>query len=234
VTPKLVPQESLAQEPAVGQSPIEQLPTTRRAILNLLKRRGPLDVSEVASALSLTTAAVRLQLSRLEEDGLLQHQQAAPEGPRRGRRRHMYGLTSAAEALYPKRYGDLTTELLGYLGGPDAAQVDELFEQRRRRRVAGALPRTSGLSFDEQVQALTSILDEDGYLAEAERLPDGTWRITEHNCAILTVAHGFSQACTSELAFIREALPGADVRRVAHIMDGAHVCAYVISPPSSP
>lgn len=228
MTPKVVP-----PTPAVDQSPIEQLPTTRRAILNLLKRQGPLDASEVASALSLTAAAVRQQLSRLEDDGLLQHQQAALEGPRRGRRRHLYELTAAAEALYPKRYGDLTTELLGYLGGPDAARVDELFEQRRRRRVAGALPRTSGLSFDEQVRALTSILDEDGYLAEAERLPDGSWRITEHNCAILTVAHGFSQACTSELAFIREALPGADVHRVAHIMDGAHVCAYLVSPPSS-
>ena len=79
----------------------------------------------------------------------------------------------------------------------------------------------------------TAILDEDGYLADAERLDDGSWRITEHNCAILTVAHGFSQACTSELAFIRDALPGATVRRVAHLMDGAHVCAYVVSPPES-
>ena len=57
----------------------------------------------------------------------------------------------------------------------------------------------------------TAILDEDGYLAEAERLADGSWRITEHNCAILTVAHGFAQACTSELAFIRDALPGPTV-----------------------
>jgi DeoR family suf operon transcriptional repressor len=145
----------------------------------------------------------------------------------------VYELTSAAEALYPKRYGDLTTELLGYLGGPGATQVDELFEQRRQRRVAGALPKTAHLPFDEQVAALTAILDEDGYLAEAERLPDGSWRITEHNCAILTVAHGFSQACSSELAFIRDALPGASVRRVAHLMDGAHVCAYVVSPPTS-
>ena len=229
MTPKLVP-----PEPVDAQSPIEQLPSTRRAILNLLKRRGPLDATEVATALTLTAAAVRQQLSRLEEDGLLQHQQAPPEGStRRGRRRHLYELTSAAEALYPKRYGDLTTELLGYLGGPNAAQVDDLFEQRRQRRVAGALPRMSGLSFDEQVEVLTSILDEDGYLADAERLPDGSWRVTEHNCAILSVAHGFSQACTSELAFIREALPTADVRRVAHLMDGAHVCAYLISPPPS-
>ena len=216
-----------------SQSPIAQLPTTRRAILNLLKRNGPLDAAAVAGALGLTAAAVRLQLSRLEEDGLLTHSDEVPDGAGRGRPRHVYDLTPAAEALFPKRYGDLTTELLGYLGGPDDARVDELFEQRRRRRVAGALPRTADLPFDEQVAALTAILDEDGYLAEAERLPDGSWRITEHNCAILTVAHGFSQACTSELAFIREALPGATVRRVAHLMDGAHVCAYVVSPPES-
>jgi DeoR family suf operon transcriptional repressor len=222
--------------PTVGratpeESPIEQLPTTRRAILNLLKRQGALDAAAVAKELTLTPAAIRLQLSRLEEDGLLTHRDELSEG--RGRPRHVYQLTSAAEALYPKRYGDLTTELLGYLGGPDATTVDELFEQRRRRRVAGALPRTAHLPFDEQVAALTAILDEDGYLADAERLPDGSWRITEHNCAILTVAHGYSQACSSELAFIREALPGATVQRVAHLMDGAHVCAYVVSPPAS-
>jgi DeoR family transcriptional regulator, suf operon transcriptional repressor len=215
------------------ESPIDQLPTTRRAILNLIKRQGPLDALAVAKELALTPAAIRLQLARLEEDGLLVHRDEVPEGARRGRPRHVYELTSAAEALYPKRYGDLTTELLGYLGGPGANQVDELFEQRRLRRVAGALPRTADLPFDEQVAALTAILDEDGYLAEAEKLPDGSWRITEHNCAILTVAHGYAQACSSELAFIRDALPGAAVRRVAHLMDGAHVCAYVVSPPAS-
>ena len=219
-----------------GESPLQQLPTTRRAILTLLKREGPLDAASVATALSLTAAAVRQQLARLEEDGLLTHHDDAEEQTRRGRPRHLYALTSAAETLFPKRYGDLTTELLGYLGGPGASQVDELFEQRRRRRVADALPRTAHLPFDDQVAALTAILDGDGYLADAERLDDGSWRITEHNCAILTVAHGFSQACTSELAFIRDALPGATVRRVAHLMDGAHVCAYVVSPPepSSP
>ena len=222
-----------AHDQTDAESPIEQLPTTRRAILNLLKRNGPLDVAAVSRELGLTAAAVRLQLTRLEEDGLLRHTDEVAEGGRRGRPRHVYELTQAAEALYPKRYGDLTTELLGYLGGPDDPRVDELFERRRRRRVAGALPRTADLPFDEQVAALTTILDEDGYLADAERLPDGSWRITEHNCAILTVAHGFSQACASELAFIREALPGATVRRIAHLMDGAHVCAYVVSPPQS-
>jgi DeoR family transcriptional regulator, suf operon transcriptional repressor len=217
----------------VSESPLQQLPTTRRAILNLLKREGPLTAVVVAQSLSLTPAAIRLQLGRLEEDGLLARADDIPvQG--RGRPTHRYQLSPAAEALYPKRYGDLTTELLGYLGGPDSEQVDALFEQRRRRRVHDAQPRLAQLTFDEQVQALTAILDEDGYLADAERLDDGSWRITEHNCAILTVAHGFSQACSSEIGFIREALPDAKVERVAHLMDGAHVCAYLVTPALTP
>jgi DeoR family suf operon transcriptional repressor len=215
----------------VTEAPLATLPTTRRAILNLLKREGPQSAAQVATALALTPAAIRMQLVHLEDDGLLEHRDAESDGPRRGRPSHVYVLSAAGEALYPKRYGDLTTELLGYLGGPEGAQVDALFEQRRQRRVDGARPRLSNLSFDQQVQALAAILDEDGYLADAERLSDGSWRITEHNCAILTVAHGFSQACSSELSFIRDALPGAKVERVAHLMDGAHVCAYLVTPP---
>jgi DeoR family suf operon transcriptional repressor len=215
----------------VIESPLQQLPTTRRAILNLLKREGSLTAADVAVALSLTPAAIRLQLAHLEEDGLLERDEA-PSG-RRGRPTYLYRLSSAADALYPKRYGDLATELLGYLGGPDSEQVEALFEQRRQRRVDDAKPKLSNLSFDEQVLALAAILDQDGYLADAERLNDGSWRITEHNCAILAVAHGFSQACSSELSFIREALPGAKVERVAHLMDGAHVCAYLVTPPQT-
>ena len=78
--------------------------------------------------------------------------------------------------------------------------------------------------------ALTAILDEDGYLADAERLDDGRWLITEHNCAILDVAQRYRGACRSELAFLREVLPGARVERVAHMIAGAHMCAYEIKP----
>jgi DeoR family suf operon transcriptional repressor len=216
----------------VTSSPLDTLPTTRRAILKLIKRQGPLNAHEVASSLGLTASAIRMQLVRLEEDGLLEREETTGEANRRGRPVHAYSLTPAAEALYPKRYGDLTTELLGYLGGPDGEQVDALFEQRRRRRVDGALPRLSLLPFDEQVATLAAILDEDGYLADAQRQEDGSWLVTEHNCAILTVAHGFAQACSSELSFIRDALPGAQVERVAHLMDGAHVCAYRIVAPT--
>jgi DeoR family suf operon transcriptional repressor len=132
-----------------------------------------------------------------------------------------------AENLFPKRYGDLTTELLGYMGGPTSDRVDDLFEQRRQRRLDDARPRLAGLTLDEQVHELARILDEDGYLADVEPWDNG-WRIVEHNCAILSVASGFRQACRSEIAFIGDALPDTEVTRVSHILDGAHVCAYEI------
>ena len=210
---------------AALEPPLAAMPTTRRAILLALKRRGSMRANDLAEHLGITVAAVRQQLLRLSQDGLVSHHRD-PDG--RGRPAHSYELTTSAEMLFPKRYGDLTTELLGYLGGPDSNEVTELFEQRRLRRLADARTRLEQMPLDEQVAELTRILDEDGYLADVERLEDGGWRITEHNCAILSVATGFRQACSSEIAFIRDALPGARVERVAHLMDGAHVCAYEV------
>jgi DeoR family suf operon transcriptional repressor len=208
------------------EAPLATMPTTRRAVLTALKRNGSMRATELAQQLGITVAAVRQQLSRLSEDGLVTHRRDV-EG--RGRPAHAYVLAPSAEMLFPKRYGDLTTELLGYLGGPDSSEVTELFEQRRQRRLAGAQPRLAAMTFDEQVAELTRILDEDGYLADVEPWDSG-WRIVEHNCAILSVASGFRQACRSEIAFIRDALPGTEVARVSHILDGAHVCAYEIRP----
>ncbi len=209
------------------EAPLAVMPSTRRAILMTLKRSGVQRAQDLAEALGITVAAVRQQLGRLEEDGLVRHRRE-PDG--RGRPSHVYELAALGETLFPKRYGDLTTELLGYLGGPDSTQVTDLFDQRRQRRLVGAQARLEQMSLDQKVGELTRILDEDGYLADVQHLEDGSWLITEHNCAILSVATGFRQACSSEIAFIRAALPGAQVERVAHLMDGAHVCAYTVRP----
>jgi predicted ArsR family transcriptional regulator len=209
------------------EAPLASMASTRRAVLVALKRRGVMRAGELAADLGITVAAVRQQLGRLEEDGLVTHS-SDPDG--RGRPAHRYELTTSAEALFPKRYADLTTELLGYLGGPQSTEVSRLFEQRRRRRLNDAERRLAGLKLDEQVAELTRILDEDGYLADVHRLDGGGWRITEHNCAILSVAPGYRQACVSELAFIRDARPSGHVERVAHLLDGAHVCSYEVRP----
>ena len=119
----------------------------------------------------------------------------------------MYRLSSPADALFPKAYGELTTELLDHVGAEDPALLERAFEARRRTRVAQAATRLEGRGFEGRVRELARILDEAGYLAEATPLPDGGYRLAEHNCAILAVARRHGHACTSELGFLRRCCP---------------------------
>jgi DeoR family transcriptional regulator, suf operon transcriptional repressor len=204
---------------------LASMPPTRRSVLILLKKRGEMGVKDIAVELGITVGAVRQHLARLVPGGLITFRQQR-RGP--GRPVLLYSLDSAGEALFPRFYGELTNELLEYVEQEDAALVDRIFERRRRRRVGEAKKRLAGKRFSDRVAELTSILDADGYLAEFVARPDGSYLVTEHNCAILGVAQRYGLACSTEIEFLREALPDATVERVAHRMAGQHVCSYEI------
>lgn len=200
---------------------------TPTPLLQVLKRTGEARAEELAEALGVTVSAVRQQLDRLTEEGLVTYTEVR-EG--RGRPKHLYQLTREAEGLFPKAYGGLTNELLGYVTDADPELVSRIFERRRQRRTEGALARMEGKDFAAKVAEVAKILDEDGYLADFEALPDGTFRITEHNCAVLDVAERYGFACSSEISFLRDVLPEARVERVSHMIAGAHSCAYAVTP----
>jgi DeoR family suf operon transcriptional repressor len=205
--------------------PLASMPPTRRKVLILLKKRGEAGAQELAVELGVTVGAVRQHLARLLAAGLVTHRQER-RGP--GRPLLRYSLASAGEALFPRFYSELTNELLEYVEQEDAALLDRVFERRRRRRVEQATKRLAGKSFADRVAELTAILDSDGYLADFSPRPDGSYLVTEHNCAILGVAQRYGLACSTEIEFLREALPDATVERVAHRMAGQHVCSYEI------
>ncbi len=206
---------------------LASLPASRREILVALRKRGEAGAVELAEALGVTVSAVRQHVTGLTAVGLVEHR-AVKGGP--GRPRHLYRLSAGAEGLFPKYYSELTNELLSYVEDEAPEVLERIFERRRRRRVQGAVARLDGRAFPDRVAELARILDEDGYLADFEALPDGTFLITEHNCAILGVARRWGMACSTEIDFIREALPDARVERVAHMMAGAHVCRYEVAP----
>ena len=222
MTPTQTPTEVAGQAVALAS-----LPAARQAIVITLKKRGEATTDELAEAVGITASAVRQHLHPLAADGLVAHREERA-GP--GRPRHWYRLTPVAETLFPKRYGELANQLLGFVEDSDAGLVDLAFERRRQLRTERAMARMAGRSFDERVRELARILDEDGYLADCEQQPDGTWLVVEHNCAVIDVARRYGQACTSELAFLRDTLADAQVERIAHMIAGAHVCAYEIRP----
>jgi len=198
-------------------------------LVTALKQAGESTADDLASSLGVTVSAVRQQLEGLAVEGLVAWR---PESRGRGRPTHLYRLTRDAEPLFPKAYGGLTNELLGYVGDVDPALVDDIFDRRRQRRLEGARLRLAavGDDFPARVAELARILDDDGYLARFEAVGDGTFRIVEHNCAVLDVAERYGQACSSEIAFLRQALPDARIDRVSHMIAGAHSCAYRVVP----
>jgi DeoR family transcriptional regulator, suf operon transcriptional repressor len=206
---------------------LERLPATRREILVVLRQRGEIRVGELAEAVGVTVSGARQHLTGLAEDGLVRHREIRG-GP--GRPKHAYALTRKAEDLFPRAYGELAREVLDSVADESPEMLDRIFERRRRRRVQRAQERLAGKGFGDRVAELARILDEDGYLADFEALADGAYRITEHNCAVFAVAQQYGGLCSAEISFIREVLPDADVERVAHMIAGAHICAYHVRP----
>jgi DeoR family suf operon transcriptional repressor len=211
----------------VSQATPKEAPgSSRRLVLDVLKRRGEARAEEIADALGVTVSAARQQLGGLQTAGLVEHREVkgAP-----GRPKHVYRLTDAAQELFPNSYGELATELLQFVGEEDPALLQRVFERSRQVRLGRALERLDGKSFDARVEELAAILSEEGYLASFERSEDGSYVVQEHNCAIIDVAQLSRMPCIAEIDFLREALPDAAIERVAHMLGGAHLCAYRIS-----
>ena len=207
---------------------LSAMPETRQTILGALKKRGELRAEDLAETTGITASGARQHLQSLEMDGLIARREVR-EGV--GRPKLVYKLTAAADALYPRGYSELTNELLEYVQDDDPELLESIFKRRMQRRIDSAKLRLEPLpTLNARVAELAQILDEDGYLADFEHLPDGSHLITEHNCAIFGVAMKYAQACSSEIEFIRVSLPEATVERVAHMVGGAHVCAYAITP----
>jgi len=198
-----------------------------REVLLALKKRGEARAQEIAEEIGITPSGVRQHLSPLRAEGLVTYRKIHA-GP--GRPKFAYRLTDLAEDLFPKTYHELTNELLEHIEEEDPELLVRIFERRRQRHLKAARKRLAGKSLDEKVAMLVRILDEDGYLADFERQPDGTYLINLHNCAIWRVAVRYGLACSTELEFLREALPEAEIDRVAHKVAGAYVCAYEVRP----
>jgi DeoR family suf operon transcriptional repressor len=205
------------------------LPESRRAVLYAVRRRGEATAEEIAGQLGMTLSGARQHLSALVAEELLNVIEAPRLRGSRGRRRLLYSVSELGDSFFPKAYGELTNELLDYLSADEPQLVERLFARRREHRIANARRRLDPLpTLEAKVSELARVLDEDGYLASWEPAGPSAYRVVEHNCAIWAVARRYGQACISELDFIRAVLPGADVERVQHMVEGARHCAYEI------
>jgi DeoR family suf operon transcriptional repressor len=194
----------------------------RGAVLTQLKRYQPLTARELAVRLGVSLNTARHHLKELEAEGLVRYQR---EYRGVGAPVFAYGLSPAGEELFPRRYCDALTAMLGAVverEGRESAvallgSYFELLSRRIRGQLEGVLPA-------DRLQVVARALSDEGYMAEATP-GEGVAVLTEHNCAIPAVAERFPEICGAEARFLAEVL-GAEVERTGHILSGCPACEY--------
>ena len=204
------------------------LGASRVSIVNELRAQGSVSADELADVLGVTKQCVRKHLEVLEREGYVEH---APARGERGRPAHVFRLTQKAEELFPKRYDLFAKSVLKQIGEVWGERgLNTVFCGCATETVARLRPRLEKLSFDARVRRLTELLGEMGYEAEAERLGDGSYLLTEWNCPQADLARDYRQLCDQELIVYRELL-NAEVFRESRIAGGSSRCAYRVMRP---
>ena len=201
---------------------------SQRALLGLLKRRGPTTIQELESAVDLSRESLRDHLRSLAAQGLVERWGVRRSGP--GRPALVYRLTAQGERLFPQRQGELLRELATFLladGGGDA--LERFFAARAEARRPRLRARVAGLEGEARVVAVATLLDEEGFLAETEPGADGEIRLRLCHCPLRELVEVSHVACRAELALVEELL-GRSARRESFMPEGASSCTYSFAP----
>lgn len=209
-----------------------RMSTAQRRVLSTVKHSGEASAAALAKTLGTSPSAIRQHLAVLKSGNYVVSRR---EHGRSGRPVDLYHCTALGESLFADVSAlDLSIELIGLFEDEDPELVSRAFELSRRRRVEQCQHKLVGTSLGQKVDALAALLSDGGYMADVESTPHGEYRLTLHSCAIWAIASRFGLACTSELDFMREILPEADITRVAHKVAGAFVCAFEFRPRTQP
>ncbi len=201
----------------------------RAGIVRELKASGGLASKEISVRLGLSANAVRHHLKELEAGGLVGHDREH-RGGGVGAPTHIYRLTTAGEALFPRRYEDAVSRLLDHVVEKEGrAAAVEVLEARYRELADELRPILADASPDERWAAVTQALSDEGYMPQVHRTAPGTHVLVEHNCPIKQVAERFPEVCDAEARFLAEVLE-AHVTREAHIASGCGCCEYQVGP----
>ncbi len=197
----------------------------RGEILLQLKHAQPLTAKQLAEKLGVSPNAIRHHLKELEADRLILY---GREQRGVGAPTYAYRLSVDGEGLFPRRYEETLTELLAHVAEKAGRQAAlDMFEQHYAELTRKLCAELAGAPVAERVEAVSRVMSEAGYMAEWGEV-GGSFRLSEHNCAIRAVAERFPEVCAAEEKFLQQVL-GAAVERRAHIVSGCNACEYAIT-----
>lgn len=209
--------------------PAEHEPGTREQLAELIGREGPITVADLAARLDLTAPAIRRHLDVMLADGLVEARELTGQR-RRGRPAKAYVLSAPAHQVMATGYDELAAQLLAHLAAEGGRTAVEAFARARSSELASRLrPVVEAAGEDPQarVRALAAALQQEGFAATARPVAVGTpaeaAQLCQGHCPVQSVAAQYPELCDAETAAFAD-LVGTDVRRLATLAQGDHVC----------
>ena len=195
-----------------------------RELLDLIRRRGPLTVVEMADVLGVTGTAVRNRLTRLVGSGMVERR---AEHAGRGRPRHRYQASVEAHKRLGQNYADLAVVLWD--------EMMRTVEDRKLRRVLfGRITERLAEMYRSQVTG-----DEwEGRLVQLGQScttgdrgrGDARWRghdpiLNQHSCPYYELAEVDRAICAMERKMFEKVL-GRGLRLSQCRLDGHRSCDF--------
>lgn len=203
---------------------LDQLPETRRLILQHIKERGAATATEIAERLGVSAEGARQQLAQLQTSGWVEGRNARERG-RMGRPSLAYSLTVAGENLFPKLYDELLAAVIHAIGetfGPDAPhEVWAAIADARTRGWQHLLDRPE---LGPKVDALRDLYVRKDPYAHVEAHAEG-YDLVELNCPFLSVALEHTGICSTSVNMLTRIL-GRRVVREQRFQNGAGRCVF--------
>ncbi len=198
--------------------------STRERILQFLQKKPRTTINMLAEAVGINPISVRHHLTNLQIEGLVT---AEEERHGVGRPRLVYLLTEHGMEHFPTRYMKLTSRLLDQLKSTmPAPLVKQLFQQMATDMAEEYKEEMKGMSMDERLNVVKTLLAKEGFEIEWERTREG-YSIHEINCPYLRIGQNHPEVCTVDQMLISTML-AVPTEKVQCILDGDTKCTYLV------
>jgi DeoR family suf operon transcriptional repressor len=200
-----------------------------RELLDLIRRRGPLTVVEMAETLGVTGTAVRNRLSRLLSTGLIER---TTEHVGRGRPRHQYRASAEAHKRLGQNYADLAVALWEEMMGSVAdSKLRRFLFTRITERLADVYrSKLTGEEWEGRLVQLSHVLHERGVEAEVARDESGVATfLRQHSCPYYELAEVDRAICALERKMFEKVL-GRGLTLSHCRLDGDRSCDFRAKP----
>jgi DeoR family transcriptional regulator, suf operon transcriptional repressor len=192
------------------------------AILDLLRKRDAMTVTELAHAMEVTATAVRQRLGRLLAQGYIER---AATKAARGRPSHHYSLTTKGRRKTGANFADLAVALWQEIRGIEDAEVRRGLLQRISKRFSAMYAdQVEGASLTERMESLAGLFADRGVPFEVEKsnpLPV----LTALACPYPDLAEKDHSICAMERIMFSELL-GENVKLSKCRLEGETCCTF--------